>query len=61
VFFGAIAFGGARAASMLAQPAAPDQMAGLVGVALIVLAVVGVVAGRREAQGGGVLPVGEGL
>ena len=28
VFFGAISFGGARAASMLAQPAAPDQAAG---------------------------------
>ena len=41
VFFGAIAFGGARTASMLAQPAASDQMAGWVGVALIVLAVAG--------------------
>jgi hypothetical protein len=49
VLFGALAFGGRAAAAILGQTAAADRTAGWVGVALIAIAVVGLLAGRREA------------
>jgi len=48
ILFGAIAFGGAGVAALLAQPAAADQMAGWTGAALLSMAAVSLIAGRRD-------------
>ena len=50
VLFGAIYFGGMRAAELLAHPAAQDRAAGWSVVVLVVLAAVALLAGRRPAQ-----------
>jgi hypothetical protein len=49
VLFGALAFGGRAAAALLGQSAAADRAAGWVAVALIAVAVIGLLAGKREA------------
>jgi hypothetical protein len=46
--FGALAFGGMRAAELLAQPAPPDRFAGWTVAVLCVLAATALLAGRRE-------------
>ncbi|MGH9399627.1 MAG: hypothetical protein ACRD00_04620, partial [Thermoanaerobaculia bacterium] len=57
VLFGALAFGGAGVAALLGQPARPDQMAGWAGAALLAIAVIALVAGKRGAApaGGGAI------
>ena len=59
VLFGAIAFGGAGAASMLAQPAAADQMAGWGGVALLAVTVAWLLFPRRDGAASGEFIRGE--
>ena len=49
VFFGALAFGGAAASRLLAQPAAPDRAAGFVGLALVAAAAL-LLVGTRPRQ-----------
>jgi hypothetical protein len=48
VIFGALAFGGMRAAELLAQPAPPDRVAGWTVAVLCLLAATALLAGRRE-------------
>ena len=48
VIFGALAFGGMRAAELLAQPAPPDRAAGWTVAILCVLAATALLAGRRK-------------
>lgn len=48
VLFGAFAFGGRAAAALLSQPAAEDQAAGGIGVALVLIAAIALLAGRRQ-------------
>ncbi|HKF45627.1 MAG TPA: hypothetical protein VKG01_21240 [Thermoanaerobaculia bacterium] len=49
VLFGAISYGGRAAAALLEQPAETHKLSGLLGLALVLLAAVAVVAGRRAA------------
>jgi hypothetical protein len=49
LLFGAFAFGGRGAASLISQPTAPDQLSGWIGLALVLLAATAFLAGRREA------------
>src|SRR5262249_36057047 len=51
VLFGAISYGGRAAAALLEQPAETHKLSGLLGLALVLLAAVAVVAGRRGAGG----------
>jgi len=48
VLFGALHFGGLRAAELLAQPAAPDRAAGWAVMVLVALGSAALLAGRRE-------------
>jgi hypothetical protein len=48
VLFGAFAFGGRAAAALLSQPAGEDQAAGGIGVALVLIAAIALLAGRRQ-------------
>lgn len=48
ILFGAFAFGGRAAAALLLQPAAEDQAAGGIGVALVLVAAIALLAGRRQ-------------
>jgi hypothetical protein len=49
ILFGAFSFGGRAAAAMLAQPAAVHKASGILGLALVLLAAVALVTGRRAA------------
>jgi hypothetical protein len=49
LLFGAFAFGGRGAVGLISQPAAPDQVSGGVGLALVLLAATVFLAGRRVA------------
>jgi hypothetical protein len=49
LLFGAFAFGGRGAVSLISQPAVPDQVSGGIGLALVLLAAAAFLAGRREA------------
>jgi hypothetical protein len=48
LLFGAFALGGRGAAGLISQPAAPDQVSGWIGLALVLLAATAFLAGRRE-------------
>ena len=54
VLFGALYFGGMRAAELLSQPAAQDRAAGWSVVVLVVLAAAALLAGRRHPGASGV-------
>ena len=47
LLFGAFAFGGRGAVGLISQPAAPDQVSGGIGLALVLLAAAVFLAGRR--------------
>jgi hypothetical protein len=49
LLFGAFALGGRGAAGLISQPAAPDQVSGWIGLALVLLVAMAFLAGRREA------------
>ena len=48
ILFGVFAFGGRAAAALLSQPAAEDQAAGGIGVALVLIGAIALLAGRRQ-------------
>ncbi len=54
VLFGALYFGGMRAAELLAQPAAQDRAAGWSVAILVILAAAALLAGRRSPATSGV-------
>lgn len=57
VMFGALYFGGMRAAELLSQPAAQDRAAGWSVVVLVILAAAALLAGRREPAESSGVPV----
>ncbi len=52
VFFGALAFGGSAAASLIAEPAAPDRISGILGLVLVAAMALALVGFRPRERAG---------